>query len=267
MKSQWPGFRPAILLVALVTGAAPTTRAADVYPLNSERAPPGAIWVDSIDLARMTQRRGSPRAGRSIRNLPISLGSVVYPHGIGTRSISEFVIDLHGQALRFEAMAGLDDAVRSGVGSVTFEVWADDKLVTASGAIRAGESPRRLSADLTGARILTLLLDDGGDTSNDDEAAWGGATIYLLPGAPHPAPYVAPIELAPALAAASNDSRPAIHGARVTGGSPGKPFLFRIPATGQGPLRYQTHGLPAAFRSMNPPASSAAACASEVITK
>jgi alpha-galactosidase len=245
MKSQGSAWRSVIASTALAVCIAPATHAADIAPLHSEQAPPGAVWVDSIDLTSMTQRRGRPRAGRSIRDLPISLGGVVYPHGIGTRSISEFVIDLHGKAVRFEAMVGLDDAVSRGVGSVTFEVWADDRLVTASGVMRAGEPARRLMADVSGARVLTLVLDDGGDTSNDDEAAWGSAAIYLLPGAPLPSPYVAPVEPAPAIAPASNDSRPALHGARVTGGTPGRPFLFRIAATGQAPLRYQARGLPA----------------------
>jgi len=214
-------------------------------PLPSERAPDGAVWVDTLDLTQMTQRRGTPRAGRSIRNLPITLGGVVYPRGIGTRSISEFVIDLHGQALRFESIVGLDDVVRQGVGSVVFEVWADDELVTASGVMHAGDAPRKLSADLTGARVLTLLLDDGGDTSNDDEAAWASAAIYLKPGAPHPTPYLAPAESAPIMAPVRKETRPAIHGPRITGATPGRPFLFRIPATGDAPLRYQAVGLPA----------------------
>jgi len=158
MRSARTPWRIALLSTVLATGASLTAHAAGGYPLHSERAPSGAIWVDSIALDSMIQRRGKPRAGRSIRDLPISLGGVVYPHGIGTRSISEFVIDLHGKAVRFEAMVGLDDAVRSGVGSVSFEVWADDRRVDASGVIRAGEPARRLSADLTGARVLTLLL-------------------------------------------------------------------------------------------------------------
>jgi alpha-galactosidase len=231
--------------VATVLGATVLVSAGEVDPLRFDRAPPGSVWIDSLDLGHMTQRRGTPRSGRSIRDLPITMGGVVYPRGIGTRSISEFVIDLHGQALRFEAMVGLDDVVRQGVGSVVFEVWADDKLVTASGLMRAGDAARKLSADLTGARMLTLLLDDGGDTSNDDEAAWGGATIYLKPGAPSPTPYAAPAEPAPLIAPVRDEPRPMIHGPRITGATPGRPFLFRIPATGLAPLRFEARGLPA----------------------
>src|SRR6185295_1361186 len=81
----------------------------DVAMLRADRPPVNAVWAESIDLSKMTQRRDLPRAGRSIRDLPITLGGVTYPHGIGTRSISEFIIDLHGAAARFESMVGLDD--------------------------------------------------------------------------------------------------------------------------------------------------------------
>jgi alpha-galactosidase len=203
------------------------------------------MWIEEIGLERMSQRRGTPRAGLSLRGQPIQLDGVVYPHGIGTRSISEFVIDLHGNATRFTAMVGFDDAVRDGVGSVTFEVWADDTLVAASGLMRAGDAAKSLSAALTGARVLTLLVDDGGDTSNDDEVAWAGAMITLAnPPGSRPEAFTPSPEKPALIAPLFNDAQPAIHGPRVTGASPGRPFLFRVPATGQGPLRFSARGLP-----------------------
>jgi alpha-galactosidase len=208
--------------------------------------PAGTMWVEDIGLERFSQRRGAPRVGRSIRDKPIRLGAVEYPHGIGTRSISEFVIDLKGNAARFTSTVGIDDEIRGDVGSVVFEVWADDVRVAASGLMRPGDEPKLLSADLRGARILTLLVDDGGDTSNDDEVAWAGAMIELLqPDGERPAAYVPPAEELPRIAAPSTSPRPAIHGARVTGGTPGRPFLFRVPATGASPLRFSARGLPA----------------------
>jgi alpha-galactosidase len=237
------------VILALGLSVCATAGAAEGTELRALAPPAGAIWVESLGIETMTQRRGLPRVGRSIRDAPISLGGLTYPHGIGTRSISEFVIDLKGSVTRFAAMVGLDDAVKSGVGTVTFELWADDVLVASSGLIRAGDPPRLLSADLTGARVLTLLLDDGGDTSNDDEGAWGGAVLYLKQDATSaPAPYVAPPESPPAIAPAQDLLQPAIHGARVAGATPGRPFLFRIPATGQPPLRYEASGLPAGLR-------------------
>jgi hypothetical protein len=95
--------------------------ASSANPFTAGEPPANAAWVDSLDLERMQQRRGLPRAGRSIRDQPILLGGVTYPRGIGTRSISEFVIDLDGQALQFASVVGFDDALKPGVGTVTFE--------------------------------------------------------------------------------------------------------------------------------------------------
>jgi len=40
-------------------------------------------------------------------------------------------------------------------------------------------------------------------------------------------------------------AEPAIHGPRIVGSTPGRPFLFMIPATGEGPLRFSAENLPA----------------------
>jgi alpha-galactosidase len=237
------GFAVAALLVLASTTPG---RAAGDDALRSDQPPAGSVWLDEIDIGRMSQRRGTPRAGRTIRDRPIVLGGLHYPHGIGTRSISEFVIDLKAGAVRFESVVGFDDAIRKGVGSVTFEVWADDTKVADSGLMNAGDPPKKLSAELTGARVLRLLVDDGGDTSNDDEVAWAGAAIQLVPDAKsRPEPYTPPAEAPPAISLARPaGARPGIHGARVTGATPGRPFLFRVPATGARPLTFQAKGLP-----------------------
>jgi len=222
--------------------------AADPAPdvLRARVAPPGALWIEELGLETFSQRRGRPRAGQTLRDRRIVLGGLEYVHGIGTRSISEFVIDVHGAASRFHSVVGIDDALSGGVGSVTFEVWADDVRVAESGLMRAGDAPRRLSADLVGARVLTLLVDDGGDTSNDDEVVWAGAMIELVPGdPPRPEAYAPPPEAPAIIAPAFSSPAPVIHGPRVTGATPGRPFLFRVPATGDAPLRYSADGLPA----------------------
>src|SRR4030095_14846912 len=108
-------------------------------------APAGTMWVEEIGLERLSQRRGTPRVGRTIRDQPIRLGGVEYPHGIGTRSISEFVIDLKRNASRFTPTVGIDDEIRGNVGSVVFEVWADDTRVASSGLMRPGDAPKLLS--------------------------------------------------------------------------------------------------------------------------
>src|SRR5687768_13169784 len=65
--------------------------------LRAHTAPGNSFWVEELGLEKYSQRRGLPKAGRSIRDRPIRLGGVEYPRGIGTRSISEFLIDLKGR--------------------------------------------------------------------------------------------------------------------------------------------------------------------------
>lgn len=220
--------------------------AADPVSLTARSSPPGAIWLEDLGLEKFSQRRGRPRAGKTLRDRPIVLGGVEYARGIGTRSISEFVIDLHGRATRFQSIVGFDDALRPGVGSVTFEVWADDTRVAETGLMRVGDAPRLLTANLAGARVLTLLVDDGGDTSNDDEVVWAGAMIELVAGDPPRPEAFTPLPEAPVIIAPASPSKaPAIHGPRVTGATPGRPFLFRVPATGQAPLNFSARNLPA----------------------
>lgn len=217
--------------------------------MTGEDAPPGAIWLDSLDLSRMVQRRGTPRAGRSGAGRgnnppPLSLGGVTYRHGIGTLSINELIVDLKGQATRFEAMIGIDDAARTGQGSVTYEIWLDNRRAFTSGIIKAGDPPQRVSVDLSGARFLELFIDDGGDVSTGDYADWAGAVIHLGPGATEtPESWTFPSEPPPPIASGWPDA-PRINPPRITGGTPGRPFLFRIPATGREPLTFTATGLP-----------------------
>ena len=248
-----PSFRvlPTFLFVTAAVGLIAARQDAPQPALTAVQAPPGAVWLDSLDISKMVQRRGRPRVGRTVRGNPIVLGGVTYPHGIGTQSISEYVIDLKGQAARFTSMFGVDDEASRGPGSVTVEVWVDDKPALVSDVIRAGDPPRRIDVDLAGARYLELFVDDGGDVSTGDNVSWGGALIQMQAGATAtPEPWVMPSDPPPPIASAT-PLEPRINGPRVTGGTPGRPFLFLIPATGEGPLAYAASNLPAGL-SLDP---------------
>ena len=204
---------------------------------------PGAIRVETLDLNAMDQEWDRPQPGRSVEGKPLTLNGQVYEHGIGTHASSEMTIDLKGAAARFEAVVGVDDE-RRGAGSVVFVVLVDDREVKRTRVLRGGDTPETLSIDLTGARQMTLLVEDAGDGIHSDHADWAGAMLILAPGAeaqveaviqpPGPEPRIM-FEPTP---------HPAIHAPRITGATPGRPFLFRIPATGEGPLRFAAKNLP-----------------------
>jgi alpha-galactosidase len=216
------------------------------------------IWLESLNLTKGRFTLRPFAAGNSAIGKPISMGGKVYAHGVGSYSRSVLAVDLKGVANQFVATVGIDDS-HPYSGSVTFEVWLDGRKVADSGLIESLQPAKILSVDLTGGRQMFLRIENGGDFSNNDCGNWADAKIFLVPEANQkPETVDAPplgsepkgmvgleLEPLPAIAPVDNSPVPAIHGPRITGATPGHPFLFLIPATGAGPLNYSAKDLPA----------------------
>lgn len=234
-----------------------------------------AIWIDTLDLSKASIRRpraprpptppptqpqrGQAAAGQAQPVQPttpptppppppplvLSLGGAAYAHGVPLNVNTDLAIDVKGQARRFVSMVGIDDTAKTGPGSVTFDVWVDGKHVTDSGLMKAADAPKLLSVDLTGARRLVLSVHDGGDGPQGDTVIWGGAMILPVQNASAKPDVIAlPAEPAPPIASARS-AEPRLNYPRITGATPGRPFLFRIPASGEGPLVFNAKNLPA----------------------
>jgi alpha-galactosidase len=174
--------------VSIVSGGARAARAQFLDPavLRGPDAPPNALWLEQLDFSAMTSGWGTPMAGKTVEANPLLLGRVLYPRGIGTHSASEWTVALHGEAVRFLSFVGVLDEVACGeraAASVRYLVKADGRVVADSGAMRWGDAPRLLDADVTGAARLTLVVDPV-DTIHMDHAAWAGALLVLAPEAP-----------------------------------------------------------------------------------
>ncbi|MCA1596323.1 MAG: NPCBM/NEW2 domain-containing protein, partial [Chloroflexi bacterium] len=237
------------LAAAFMTGA--SAQVPDATTLSSAQAPPNAVWVDQLDLTRVMQEYGTAHAGRSVDNNPLTLGGIVYPHGIGSHATSQLAIDVNGAATRFVSMVGVDDE-KKGAGSVTFQVWVDGKKAIETPVMSGGDRPRFVSVDLTGAKRLILRITDAGDGIDSDHGDWAGAMVVMAPGTSEKPTAVRarPIGVVPIVSGPPppiifpTPPAPSIHGPRVVGATPGRPFLFLIPATGQGPLTYAADSLP-----------------------
>jgi alpha-galactosidase len=206
--------------------------------------PDGAIWIDSLDLGQASIRRPRAAPGQPTPPPPLklSLGGVEYAHGIPLNVNSDLVIDLKGSATRFSSLAGIDDLRKSGVGTASFDVWVDGKLATSSGVMKSGAMPKLLTVDLKGAKQLILAVNDAGDGRRDDDVIWGGALLELAPGSQKPEIVTLPAE--PATIASTRVAEPRLNFPRIIGGTPGRPFLFLLPATGDAPLTFAARNLP-----------------------
>jgi len=227
-------------------------RAQSAPELQKVDPPANAVWVDGLDLSKASIRR--PQAGRGGRGaappagppppLKFVLGGVEYPHAVPLTADNDLVVDLQGQATRFQSMVGVDDGVGPGRGSVAFGVWVDGKKVADSGVMRGGDPPKLLSVDLAKARRLVLAVNDGNDGTANDNADWAGALITMAADATQKPEVVAwPAETVPAIAA-SHSAEPMVNYPRITGATPGRPFMFLVPASGDGPLVFAAKNLP-----------------------
>ncbi len=269
------------LLVAVVVagcGDAGGARVLDrkaAVTISTTTQPTNAVWLDDLDLSVVDDRTGSAGKCKNIVGKPISLAGQTYLRGVGTHAPSEIVVDLHGAAKHFHAVVGIDDEVGK-LGSAVFSVWVDDREAARTVVLRGGAVPRVISVDLSSAKRLWLVVEDGGDGMDKDHSDWAMAWIEMVPGAPinsgglsttHPtsAPTAtthprtakpqtvriadnAPPAIAFVKPGDHLTSVPTIHAPYVVGATPGRPFLFRIPTTGAGPMRFTADRLPAGLK-------------------
>lgn len=230
-----------VLVALLVCGSVVFAQTAS--DITGANPPANGIWVDSLDLSKISQGWSTPKVGKSLDGNPMTLKGVVYKHGVGTHANGEMIINLKKTAVKFVSMVGVDDESKTS-GSVVYQVYVDGKKMADTGVLRGGGEPQLISVDLTGAKKLDLIVTDADGDISWDHADWAGAVIILAANA-KAKPEMMKIPVEPAIPIASTDNKKlGIHGARVVGGTPGRWFQFLIPATGEGTLTYSATGLP-----------------------
>lgn len=202
------------------------------------------VWLEDLDLTKIYEAWMRPRAGQTINGDKLVIGGKEYTHGVGMHSETEFTVDLKGDVSKFEAIFSLDDSC--GIeGSVAIEVWLDGKRLVHTGVMTSHSAPFVIDLDTSGAREMTVVITNGGNGLHGDVCDLVDARLVLVPGAKSLPEIVRVSDGEPTMPIASGVSHKlAINGPRVVGTTPGKPFLFLIPATGNGSLSYSAVNLP-----------------------
>ena len=193
------------------------------------------VGLEHLDTSDITCGWRTPQVNRSILGNALTIGGRKFAKGLGVHAPSKGQFELDGTATLFEATVGVDDEEHGG-GSVEFKVWGDGKLLWESGLMRGNRAPRTkdVKVDLTGVEWLALEVTNGGDNIDCDHADWADARITF--------------KNASGLAAATRQlgiltpkaaATPRINGATVLGVRPGHPILFRVPVTGEAPLKVE----------------------------
>ncbi|WP_157001807.1 glycoside hydrolase family 97 catalytic domain-containing protein [Agromyces laixinhei] len=156
--------------------AASVTRAIDVTVVPE--APEADAYVSDLPWILDEVGFGSNQRDAANPGSPLILGGVRYAKGVGAHAVSKVGVWLGGQCTRFTSTVGLSlTGERPHEGSVRFRVIADGAELAATEVMREATAPATFDVDVTGAEMLTLLVDDAGDGKNNDHANWVDALL------------------------------------------------------------------------------------------
>lgn len=198
------------------------------------------VRLSDLDLSYISQGWGQAQRNRSVTETPLSIGGKRFDNGIGTHAISRFILRLDRKAVNLHAFCGIDDNAKVDRASARFHVLGDGKELWRSPVMRWKQAPVEVNLSIKGVRRLLLTVDDAGDGIDNDHADWADASIDYEGAAPITKP---PLE-EPVILTPPAPRTPRINGSSVFGVRPGSPFLYRIPATGDRPMRFSVVGLP-----------------------
>jgi alpha-galactosidase len=114
--------------------------------------------TNAVGPAEVDQSNGGSSQGDGAL---ITIGGQVFTRGIGTTAPGEIVYYLGGHCTRLTTSVGIDDEAATTL-PATFTIYADDTVAAASGPVAAGDAPKALTADLTGATTLRLVTTGSG---------------------------------------------------------------------------------------------------------
>ncbi len=155
-------------------------RQTTVSPVVVAPAPPdGTVPLSHHEWISATSGWMSPTVDESVGGgNPIKLVGQTYPTGIGVASPSLIRYYLGKSCTRLTGTVGIDDVV-SNVdtqgGTSTFQVVGDGKVLYDSGVVDRF-TPKQVDVDLTGVRVLDLVVGDAGDGGYNDRADWAAPT-------------------------------------------------------------------------------------------
>ncbi|WP_053850956.1 NPCBM/NEW2 domain-containing protein [Streptomyces sp. NRRL B-24085] len=133
-------------------------------------------WLSAANGYGPAERNTSNGESAAGDGHPITIGGVVYAKGLGVHAESSVEYYTGAACETVTAQVGVDDE-KGANGTVAFEVWADGTKVASTGVLTNAMPAQPLTADVTGAQVVRLVVTDGGDGIDSDHADWGDAQL------------------------------------------------------------------------------------------
>lgn len=201
------------------------------------------VYLDELDVKYFLQDWGGTQVNQSVLYTPLQVAGVRYERGIGTHSVSRFLMNLDGKAKSFSGLVGADDK-NDFSGKMEFQIITDGKVIWSSGIVEKGMSAIPFKVNLKNVKKLALLVKEGGDGIMYDHADWLNAKIETS-GSVVPEPVMPESRMTEKyILTPKPKAEPRINSAKVFGLRKGSPMLYTVAATGDRPMRFSAVNLP-----------------------
>jgi alpha-galactosidase len=161
---------------ARVDSAVPLTVSVVVPPPAGTSSLGDLPWLSATNGYGPVERDTSNGESKAGDGHPITLGGVVYAKGLGVHADSDVEFYTGTACTTLTADVGVDDE-KGANGTVAFEVWADRTKVASTGVLTNAMPAQPLTANVTGAQVVRLVVTDGGDGNDSDHADWADARL------------------------------------------------------------------------------------------
>jgi alpha-galactosidase len=153
-----------------------------VSPDGGTTPPPtGTKYLSDLQWTSATNGWGPVERDKSVNGKPagdghsLTIGGTVYTKGLGVHAASDIRYNVAAKCTTVSAEVGIDD--EKSAGTVVFQIFKDGTKVADSGTVTATAAARHLTADITGANELRLVVTDAGDGIDNDHADWADAQV------------------------------------------------------------------------------------------
>jgi len=159
-----------------VDSAVPLTASVVVPPPSGTSGLGDLPWLSATNGYGPVERNTSNGESAAGDGHPLTIGGVVYGKGLGVHAESAVEYYTGKACETITADVGVDDE-KGANGTLAFEVWADGTKVASTGVLTNAMPAQPLSADVTGAQVVRLVVTDGGDGIDSDHADWAAAQL------------------------------------------------------------------------------------------
>ncbi|KOV77755.1 MULTISPECIES: NPCBM/NEW2 domain-containing protein [unclassified Streptomyces] len=159
-----------------VTSTLPLTASVVVPPPSGTSYLGDLPWLAATSGWGPVERNTSNGESAAGDGHPLTIGGTVYAKGLGVHALSEVSFYTGKACEKVTAQVGVDDEKGTN-GTVAFEIWADGTKAASTGVLTNAMPAQPLTADVTGAQVVRLVVTDGGDGVDSDHADWADAQL------------------------------------------------------------------------------------------